>query len=82
MTDSTNEKKLAEPAAKPGTARIFRIRDFSVFVHWSLPLVVLSLALLASLGHEGALVVCFVACGLWFVFDGLTAARPTPWRKR
>jgi ATP-dependent Clp protease adapter protein ClpS len=58
MTDSTDEKK-AEPAAKPGTARIFRIRDVSVFVHWSLPLVVLSLALLASVGHEGALVVCF-----------------------
>ena len=30
----------------------------------------------------GALVVCFVACGLWFVFDALTAARPTPWRRK
>jgi uncharacterized membrane protein YedE/YeeE len=30
----------------------------------------------------GALVVCVLACMLWFVVDALTAKeRPTPWRK-
>jgi hypothetical protein len=39
------------------------------------------IAALVTSWMVGALVVSFVACGLWFVFDALTAARPTPWRK-
>jgi hypothetical protein len=30
----------------------------------------------------GALAVCLVSCGVWFVVEALTAReRPTPWRK-
>ena len=45
-----------------------------VYLGWRIP------AQVAFWG-VGALVVCFVGCGLWFVFDALTARRPTPWRK-
>lgn len=46
-----------------------------VFLGWRIP------ALVAFWG-VGALVASFVGCGLWFVFDALTASnRPTPWRK-
>ena len=40
------------------------------------------IAALVTLWAVGALVVCFVGCGIWFVFEALTAKeRPTPWRK-
>ena len=45
-----------------------------VFLEWRIP------ALLAFWGI-GVLVVGFVGCGIWFVYDALTASRPTPWRK-
>jgi len=45
------------------------------FLGWRIPALVASWAV-------GVLVVCFVGCGLWFVYDALTASRrPTPWRK-
>lgn len=45
-----------------------------VFLEWRIPALVTFWAV-------GALVVSFVGCGLWFVYDALTASRPTPWRK-
>ena len=45
-----------------------------VFLEWRIP------ALVAFCGIA-VLVVCFVGCGIWFVYDALTASRPTPWRK-
>jgi hypothetical protein len=46
-----------------------------VFLEWRIPALMTFWAI-------GVLVVCFVACGIWFVFDALTAnRRPTPWRK-
>ena len=46
-----------------------------VFLEWRTP------ALVAFWG-VGILVVCFIGCGIWFVYDALTAAsRPTTWRK-
>ncbi len=45
-----------------------------VYLGWRIP------ALLAYWG-VGLLVVSFVGCGIWFIFDALTASRPTPWRK-
>jgi hypothetical protein len=44
------------------------------FLEWRIAALVASWAV-------GVLVVCFVGCGLWFVYDALTASRPTPWRK-
>jgi hypothetical protein len=46
-----------------------------VFLGWRIP------AQIAFWG-VGLLVVSFVACGAWFVFDALTArSRPTTWQK-
>ena len=40
------------------------------------------IAALITFWAIGALVVCFVGSGIWFVVDALTAKeRPTPWRK-
>ncbi|HUN68234.1 MAG TPA: hypothetical protein VMU46_05515 [Burkholderiales bacterium] len=45
-----------------------------VFLEWRIPALVASWAI-------GALVVCFVGCGIWFVVDALTAKeRPVRWR--
>ena len=52
------------------------LRMFSgvfMFLEWRI-------AALIAFWMIGALVVAFVGCGIWFVFDALTAARPTPWR--
>jgi hypothetical protein len=46
-----------------------------VFAGWRIP------AQIAFWGI-GLLAICFVGCGIWFVYDALTAdKRPTPWRK-
>ena len=45
-----------------------------VYLGWRIPA-------LLTFWAVGALVVGFVGCGIWFVFDALTASRPTPWRK-
>jgi hypothetical protein len=45
-----------------------------VYFRWQIPALI-------AFWMVGALVVTFVGCGIWFVFDALTAARPTPWRK-
>jgi hypothetical protein len=44
-----------------------------VYLGWRIPALMAFWAI-------GALVVCFVGCGIWFVVDALTAKdRPTPW---
>jgi hypothetical protein len=55
-----------------GALRILSV--LFVFLQWRIP------ALVAYWG-VGLLVVGFVGCGIWFVFDARTASRPTPWRK-
>jgi hypothetical protein len=57
-----------------GAAALRLLSALFVFLEWPIP------ALVTYWGIS-ALVVCFVGCGLWFVVDALTAARPTPWRK-
>jgi hypothetical protein len=45
-----------------------------VYLEWRIPALVTQWAV-------GLLVVSFLGCGIWFVFDALTADRPTVWRK-
>jgi hypothetical protein len=45
-----------------------------VYLEWRIPA-------LMAFWAVGAIVVCFVGCGIWFVFDALTAEdRPTTWK--
>ncbi len=56
-------------------AAILRILSvLFVFLEWRIPA-------LAAFWAVALLVVCFIGCGIWFVYDALTASRPTPWQK-